>query len=353
VKVVAGLSLKNLHPRVWEPSSPYHLPSLRAVMVSYAELQQSAAWRRRALEQGLRNSLGVGDGVQVFLDNGAFYFSSRNLKTDIASYREFVCNARPDWQPVHQDFIPAPSMSLDQQRECLERTMQANLAHLDDGYVPVIHVSQVLHEYLAAVQHYERLLAKRCFALGGIVPNLLRASKALPYAEILQGLHAVRETLNDKELHVFGMGGTATLHLAVLLGIDSLDSSGWRNRAARGIVQLPGSGDRSAIKMGSWRGREPDAEEWELLRECSCPPCQQDGVAGLKAGKLAGFRHRATHNLWVLLEEARWIEEQIAGGTYETKYRSRLDNSIYRPLIESVAETTGVPNPRRSPQEQR
>ena len=34
--IVAGLSLKNLQPRVWDPSSPFHIPALAAVMDSCA-----------------------------------------------------------------------------------------------------------------------------------------------------------------------------------------------------------------------------------------------------------------------------------------------------------------------------
>ena len=35
------------------------------------------------------------------------------------------------------------------------------------------------------------------------------------------------------------------------MGVDSVDSSGWRNRAPRGIMQLPGSGDRMVAELGS------------------------------------------------------------------------------------------------------
>ena len=35
------------------------------------------------------------------------------------------------------------------------------------------------------------------------------------------------------------------------MGADSVDSSGWRNRAPRGIMQLPGSGDRMVAELGS------------------------------------------------------------------------------------------------------
>jgi 7-cyano-7-deazaguanine tRNA-ribosyltransferase len=107
------------------------------------------------------------------------------------------------------------------------------------------------------------LSRKPSIALGGIVPNLLRAPKAMPYTDILASVRQVRTAVVGKDLHVFGIGGTAMLHLAAILGIDSADSSGWRNRAARGIIQLPGGGDRTVVRLGSWRGRNPDAEGWK------------------------------------------------------------------------------------------
>jgi len=58
----------------------------------------------------------------------------------------------------------------------------------------------------------------------------------------------------------------------------------------------------------------------------------------LKAGGLKGFCNRATHNLWVLLGEARWMEKHLRADTYAKNYRRRLDNSIYLPLIEKVLE---------------
>src|SRR5206468_9820937 len=176
-------------------------------------------------------------------------------------------------------------------------------------------------------------------ALGGIVPNLLRASRAVPYQEVLDALIHVRATFPDRHLHVFGIGGTATLHLAALLGIDSVDSSGWRNRAARGLVQLPGSGDRMATNLGKWRGREPSKQEWQRLSRCRCPACKAGGLSALKTDGLRGFCHRATHNLWVLLEEAAWVSKHLSGGTYETNYRRRLDNSTYLPLIQEIVKS--------------
>jgi 7-cyano-7-deazaguanine tRNA-ribosyltransferase len=59
----------------------------------------------------------------------------------------------------------------------------------------------------------------------------------------------------------------------------------------------------------------------------------------LKASGGYGFYNRATHNLWVLLEEARQIEEHLnIIGDYETWYLEHLDNTIYRPLIHKLLQ---------------
>lgn len=331
--VVAGLSLKNLQPRVWDPSSPYHLPAVRAVMISYADFVRSPSQMRAVREVGLRRYLNIPEDVHVFLDNGAFYFLGHPGEASQADYESFVAAARPDWWPIPRDFIPTPRMTIEEQRWCLERTMQVNVAYRYDGYVPVVHISQVIPDYILALRMSNILENKPALALGGLVPNLLRAPKARPYADVLGGLRSVRQAFPDKRLHVFGVGGTATLHLMALLEIDSVDSSGWRNRAARGIIQLPGRGDRMVANLGSWRGRAPNGAEWAVLVACSCPACRQFGTAGLKASGLAGFCNRAAHNLWVLVEEARAIERQLADGSYAGWFEGHLDNSVYLPLI--------------------
>lgn len=338
--VVAGLSLKNLQPRVWDASSPFHLSNLRAVMVSYADFHRMPVQRRAAMERGLREYLGVSEETKVYLDNGAFYFLSRGGDTPVDEYVEFVERSAPDWYPIPRDYIPAPAMTDDEQRACFDQTMLVNSAYEHDGYAPVVHIGRFLDDYVASIQANEKLSGKQTIALGGIVPNLLRKPKAVPYQVVLDALVHVRRTFADKEVHVFGIGGTATLHLAALLGVDSVDSSGWRNRAARGIVQLPGSGDRMIAELGSWRGRRLSPQERETLQNCPCPSCQHNGLDGLAARRIEGFCNRATHNLWVLLEEARWVEDRLSSGIYREHYKGRLDNTIYKPLIEKVVEAS-------------
>jgi 7-cyano-7-deazaguanine tRNA-ribosyltransferase len=317
VLIVAGLSLKNLHPRVWDSGSPYFLPSLSAVMVSYAEFHQMPVRRKAAMKTGLRDFLGIPERIAIYLDNGAFYFAAQAGEAPLDEYEEFVDAAKPDWKPIPQDYIPFPSMSRQKQRGCFDKTMRVNLTYQHNGYVPVVHIGSHLLQYTDRIIADKNLSSKPWIALGGIVPNLLRKAKARPYSEILAGLMHIRGIFRDKAIHVFGVGGTSTLHLTALLGFDSADSSGWRNRAARGIVQLPGSGERLIADLGKWRGRIPSANEWRALRRCGCPACCSHGIRGLKATKLHGFCCRATHNLWVLLEENLWLEEQIKTNQYK------------------------------------
>jgi queuine/archaeosine tRNA-ribosyltransferase len=309
-------------------------------MVSYADFVRAPNQRRKAMEQGLHNYLDIPDNISIYLDNGAYYFFRNSGEVDREEYKTFIQEAKPDWYPISQDYIPTPKMSDQQQRDCLQRTMAVNLNHREDGYVPVIHISRKLDEYLHQLQADEVLAAKTRVALGAIVPNLLRAPKAMSHTDVLDKLYQVRTELADKQLHVFGVGGTSTLHLAYLIGVDSIDSTGWRNRGARGIIQLPGTGDRSVAELGSWNGRTPAEQEWDELESCQCPACQQFGIDGLRANKLFGFCNRATHNLWILLEEARLIEQHLEAGSYTSWYMEHVENSTYLPLIQKAIDLT-------------
>jgi hypothetical protein len=336
--IIAGLSLKNLKPAVWDKNSLYYLPELQAVMVSYADFH-AMKWRRTAaMQQGLHGYLGIPKRVKIYLDNGSFYFIGREGEAPTAEYEEFVQAAKPDWYPIPRDFIPIPKMKKKEQKSCFDRTMEINRAYDYDGYVPVVHISGFLQEYASAIKTSKKLKDKPALALGGIVPNLLKTRRAMTLEAVLSHLQFVRGEFETKRLHVFGIGGTATIHIAALLGMDSIDSSGWRNRAARGIVQLPGSGDRMIANLGNWRGRKPSRKERRLLSECRCPACRESGIKGLRAKGIEGFSNRACHNLWVLLEEAKWIKEQMATEEYATSYKDRLDNTIYLPLIEYLVD---------------
>ena len=88
--------------------------------------------------------------------------------------------------------------------------------------------------------------------------------------------------------------------------------------------------------LGKWRGRKLHRKESKVLSECLCPACLRFSVKGLRVKGIEGFSNRACHNLWVLLEEAKWVKEQMAASEYARSYLERLDNTIYLPLIERL-----------------
>lgn len=289
------------------------------------------------MDGGLRKFLNAPRGVRIYVDNGAFYFLKREGELPRAAYEEFVREAKPDWYPVPQERIPTPMMTEKKRDWCMRETMKINRKYNCGNYALIAHVSSVLPNYIRRLRRAE-FGGRKHYALGGIVPNLLRAPKAMHHDDVLRHLFHFRAEFAKAKIHLFGVGGTATAHIAALAGFNSIDSSGWRNRAARGIIQLPGKGDRVVADLGKWRGREIDNADKKELKNCACPTCRKKGWQSLKKNGSEGFCNRAVHNLWVLLEEAKWAGARIGKKQYAEEYRERLNNTVYLPIVSKALE---------------
>lgn len=337
MEVVAGLTLKNLRPRVWDPSSPEWVRGLTAVMLSFDEFRQRPLLLRKAERQGLSAVLAArglqSADLRIFLDNGAFACLRRGDEPAVEEFRRFVAAVRPAWYPVPADFIPLPSYSRRRQRMLFERTVAVLEAHKGDGYCPVVHPGPWLDGYLDALH---RLGQRRQLALGGLVPHLLNSPGACRRQTIAL-LRRVRRQFPGR-IHAFGIGGIITLHLAAALGIDTADSSGWRQRAARGLILLRGRGERQAVKLGSWLGRPLTAAEWDQLDRCRCPTCRTHGSGALRAKDLPGFVGRAVHNLHVLLGEARLINRHLRAGDFAAWSARRVRGNRMADLVKFALE---------------
>ncbi len=337
MEVVAGLSLKNLRPRVWDRRSPEYVPRLAAVMLSFDEFGRRPALCQGAMAGGFSAVLGPGSaGVRVYLDNGAFACLIGGREPAIEAFKEFVAATRPAWHPVPADYIPRPSDSERRQRELFDKTVAVLEAHAGDGSCPVIHAGPWLERYLDVLR---RLNLTSRLAVGGLVPHLLN-SEGARRTRTIAALRGVRRAFPGT-IHAFGVGGVVTLHLAAALGFDSADSSGWRQRAARGLIVLRGSGERQAVRLGSWKGRGLDEDEWAGLGRCRCPACRAGGVEGLKATGVEGFSRRAVHNLATLLDEAALIDRHLGRGDFPAWSRRRIRGNRMAGLVALALEEMG------------
>lgn len=303
-------------------------------MLSFDEFRRRPAIKKSAEVGGFGAVLGA-ERVRVFLDNGAFSCLLRGTEPAVDEFRAFVRATSPAWYPVPADYIPRPTDSRRRQRGLFEKTIKILEAHADDGYCPVVHAGPWLDRYMETLH---RLGQTRQLAIGGLVPHLLNSAGARR-RETIARLKRVRREFPGT-IHAFGVGGVVTLHLAAAVGIDSADSSGWRQRAARGLVVLRGRGERMAVKLGSWKGREIGPAEWAELARCRCPSCRRHGSEGLKALGLEGFAHRAVHNLWTLLEEAALIDRHLARGDFAAWSARRVRGNRMADLVALALEAT-------------
>jgi hypothetical protein len=338
MEVVAGLTLKNLRPRVWDPRSPDYVHGLTAVMFSFDEFRHRPSLLRLAKSAGLASVLFPEPGSvtappRIFLDNGAFACLRRGDEPAMDDYTKFVEATRPAWYPVPADFIPLPSYSRRRQRQLFDRTRAVLEANSGNGFCPVVHPGPWLDLYMEVLH---RLGQTKQLAIGGLVPHLLNSPGAQRRETILM-LRRIRKEFPG-HIHAFGIGGIVTLHLAAALGLDSLDSSGWRQRAARGLINLRGRGERQAVKLGNWKGREVTAEEWEELARCRCPACREEGCDGLRRKGIEGFAARATHNLAMLVHEAELIRRHLSAGDFASWSPKRIGSNALADLVRVALE---------------
>jgi 7-cyano-7-deazaguanine tRNA-ribosyltransferase len=283
----------------WSSSSLYQIPEVTALMVSFGEIHNRAHLLRGSCREGLGQHLGFPG--QVFLDNGSFALPQRRIGHRIEEYVGYVRRAKPDWYPVPIDYIPSPSLGAAAARRLADKTATINDTYAPRGFVPVVHVGPSFHRL------FEGVLRRRWpprIAIGGIVPHL-RPAKGANLRSAIAALAKARKEYPG-HIHVFGLGGSAfSLCLAYALGADSVDSSGWRVRAAAGLILLPRRGERMVAKVSSWTARELSGKEERILARCQCPACGQHGAKGLRLEGRDGFVRRGVHNLWTLAKEVR------------------------------------------------
>lgn len=159
--------------------------------------------------------------------------------------------------------------------------------------------------------------------IGGVVPVMEQQRYPELVEMILWSQAGLRK---DRPVHLFGAGHPLVFPLAVALGCDLFDSSGYAKYAKDG---------RMMFEWGTGR-----LEEMAEL-PCACPPCNKHGAAGLKALPPAEReRALAEHNLHVSFADLRRIRVALREGSLWELVEQR---AACHPMLAAATKKLGDP----------
>jgi len=279
------------------------------------------------------------DAGYLFLDNGAYTARMRDIELDVEKVIALQEKMDPDLTiPLDYPFLPQTStLSM----EKMWNKTADNIRYWQDStnrkgrLVPSLHSwsKKSLKNNISWMQKYADA---DLVALGSIVDNTFTNFKGFfgdrqPTKELVNMLTYALSTITDQsdfKVHVMGWGSSPLMvHLGYYLGIKSMDTMGYRRKAAFGKIVLPGRGERhigdSSTTFGGrnvWSGN--NSEDLELLRNCDCPICRmnQDLLR-------SDWKARAIHNEWVIKNEAKTAEALLKVGI--DAYEKYLDNAVF------------------------
>ncbi|MHA2282186.1 MAG: tRNA-guanine transglycosylase [Promethearchaeota archaeon] len=317
------------------------------ILVNAYEIIQKKKEREEMEKKGLREHLNFKGNV--LMDSGGFLFQKKqvmDIKPETISglYEEL----KPDMAVVlDHPFSPKEDAKTNKKRweKTLENTkimIERNEREKTTLLMPVIH-GYSEEELKVAFDDLVEICKPNLIGLGSMVP-MLQWHK---YSDVIRLVIHVRKAFPDTFLHVFGVGGTTSMHFLYSLGVDSIDSVAWRLKAAFGAIQLPGVGDRFVVSKNRKRGRVPlheNEEDIELLEACQCPICKdkdiKERLAALDNTKPKTFENRALHNAWTYRYENDEVQKAIKRGKPEEFTKRRLKRSTYRKIYENSRESS-------------
>ena len=340
-------------PKLWDY---LHIDS---VMVNAYEILSDESRLLKIENTGINSYLGF-DGP-IAIDSGGFLLQKRaSLFIDVSRLLEMYERTRPTIGVVlDHPLSPFVTRKENETRwtQTLENTRQMLARKNSIPLMPVVH-GYTLDDIARACDAIEELSKVDIIGIGSLVPLMKGINRKVDFPEhytsepalsqrksartskyssrhfVVDAIRYVRERFPDALLHVFGVGGTTTMHLMLALGVDSIDSIGWRLKAGHGAIQLPGIGDRFLKPRNDRKTirsrRVMNDIEKEVLSQCACPTC-----AGLTLSKRIemldqSFEKRALHNAWVYLKELRQFKQCVKAGVLSEFLAHRLKSSPFK-----------------------
>jgi len=272
----------------------------------------------------------------IMMDSGGFLFmKSRSLKVHPKDILNLYEHSSPDFGVV-LDHPLSPQLSYSAIKRRQMRTLENTAYMLRNAKTSNPKLVPVIHGYSSgSAGWFIRKLGKIgdffIYGVGSLVPSVFSQRGAKRLYNVIKVISYIRRRLSDKLIHVFGVGSTLTMHLMFYLGVDSVDSSGWRKKAAYGAIQLPGVGDRYITpKRRSKNYPGLSSSEKRLLDECECPVCRKHSIEEL----ISSFKLRALHNAWVHQREVEYARKLISEGEYDNYVEEIFKKTIFYPFFE-------------------
>jgi 7-cyano-7-deazaguanine tRNA-ribosyltransferase len=292
---------------------------------SISDLIGSTATRERVRSKGIHSL--CPNGQRVMIDSGGYqYLRQGKFPLRWEELIDFYNECGAD-DGVSLD-RPAGAVSDAKTKiilaENLERyILMRGRAQANITIIPVLHgLSRPMVEWecrrLAAIDSAPPLVG-----LGGVVPHLMAITRNFRFGrdmaaklKLVDLLHerfsVARETFPKSRLHVFGAGGTVSIAMALRAGANSVDSSGWRVRAAFGCILGPW-GRQLRIRSQTQSPRMFQRSLRNTMDGCRCPVCT-GSVETHRASKLIkSFDSRATHNLWMQFSDFTRVRAKLSG----------------------------------------
>ena len=199
-------------------------------------------------------------GLAHKMDSGGFQLMKYRImgkKIPVEFNQELVFKKQCDVGcdiAVQLDVPLSPFLNKKEQKAAVDQTIKnfKEILELNRKQEKPLNIMPVVHGYTEkmidyCVSKYEEILGDiPIIGIGSLVPmvkSIKGTDKIGGKWTFVKNLIYLRKRLPNTMIHAFGIGGTMS-YLAFYCGIDSLDSNGWIQKAAYGVIQLPGVSDR-------------------------------------------------------------------------------------------------------------
>jgi len=326
--------------------NPWEYFDVDAVLINAYEIINSNGKTLETVnKKGIHKYLNF-DGA-IMMDSGGFLFQKKDqLNVDPIDIVNLYHSSKPDFGVVLDHPLNPTASNYTNNKRWRNTLENMDFMFKNNGKFAIMPVA---HGYT------KKTLENACNKIKEIIgePNAIAIGSLVPLIKsgwvgnkqngngrkfAIDAIKIVRQEFPDAFMHVFGVGGTTTMHLMFSLGVDSIDSIGWRMKAGHGAIQLPGVADRFISLACDYRNRTIlSVTEEEILEKCICPICKDKSLKERKQelnnGDISTFKNRAIHNAWVFIQEKDEFKKNIHESKTLEFVNNRMKNSSFKGLF--------------------